>query len=169
MSTAQRVWTPAYVGIGSNLDEPLRQVERAFTALATLPASRLVARSRIYRSRPLGPQDQPDFLNAAAGILTQLGPLALLESLQSLERSLGRATPVVRWGPRRIDLDLLAYGRVEMATERLVLPHPGLCERAFVLYPLADFAPDLDVPGCGFVRDLAARIPPDGIAAIEHP
>ena len=148
---------PAYVALGSNLDDPRAQVERAFNALAELPGTRLVLRSSLYASRPLGPVEQPDFVNAVAGLLTALDPVALLAALKDLEARLGRARPVVRWGPRRIDLDLLVHGTERSDTDALKLPHPGLAERAFVLVPLAEIAPDLVVPGLGRVRDLLAR------------
>jgi 2-amino-4-hydroxy-6-hydroxymethyldihydropteridine diphosphokinase len=147
-------WIPAYVALGSNLDDPVHQVGLAFAALGRLPSTQLVARSALYRSRPLGPVEQPDFVNAAAGLLTQLEPLALLRALKQLEVQLGRTTPVVRWGPRRIDLDLLVHGGSRMATDELHLPHPGIAERAFVLAPLADIAPELVVPQVGRVRQL---------------
>lgn len=151
-------WVPAYVALGSNLDDPRAQVERAMTALAGVPQTRLVLCSSLYRSRPFGPVAQPDFVNAAAGLLTQLDPVALLAELKSLEARLGRERPVVRWGPRRIDLDLLVHGATRSVTPDLELPHPGIAERAFVLRPLAEFAPDLVVPGLGRVRDLLARV-----------
>lgn len=147
-------WIPAYVALGSNLDDPARQVSRAFEALGGLPRSRLVLRSPRYRSRPFGPVEQPDFVNAAAGLLTQLDPPAFLVALKALESELGRATPVVRWGPRRIDLDLLVHGSAQLDGPTLTLPHAGIAERAFVLVPLADIAPDLVVPGRGRVRAL---------------
>jgi 2-amino-4-hydroxy-6-hydroxymethyldihydropteridine diphosphokinase len=156
-------WTPAYIGLGSNLEGPQRQVERAFGALAGLPESLLVARSRLYRSRPLGPQDQPDFVNAAAGLLTRLAPEDLLARLKQLEATLGREQPIRRWGPRVIDFDLLLYGAETRATPILKLPHPGLLERNWVLYPLQEIAPCLWVPGKGRVADLAAAIGTDGI------
>ena len=159
-------WTPAYVALGSNLDDPSAQVGRAFDALATLPDTRLVARSPSYRSAPLGPVSQPDFVNAVAGLLTQLAPRALLDALKSLEAALGREAPVVRWGPRRIDLDLLVHGAARVEEPGLSVPHPGLAERAFVLLPLADVAPDLEVPGLGRVRSLAARVGSQGLARI---
>lgn len=159
-------WTPAYVALGSNLDDPRAQVGRAFDALATLPDTRLVARSPSYRSAPLGPVSQPDFVNAVAGLLTQLAPRALLDALKSLEAALGREAPVVRWGPRRIDLDLLVHGAARVEEPGLSVPHPGLAERAFVLLPLADVAPDLEVPGLGRVRSLAARVGSQGLARI---
>lgn len=160
-------WTPAYVGLGSNLDEPRQQVERGFEALARLPDTLLVARSRRYRSRPLGPQDQPDFVNAAAGLLTRLEPEALLVQLKQLEATLGREQPVRRWGPRVIDFDLLLYGAEVRATPVLTLPHPGLLERNWVLYPLKDIAPSLWVPGQGRAADLADRLGPDGIEPLN--
>ena len=159
-------WTPAYVALGSNLDDPCAQVGRAFDALARLPDTRLVARSPSYRSAPLGPVSQPDFVNAVAGLLTQLAPRALLDALKSLEAALGREAPVVRWGPRRIDLDLLVHGAARVEEPGLSVPHPGLAERAFVLLPLADVAPDLEVPGLGRVRSLAARVGSQGLARI---
>jgi len=151
-------WVPAYVALGSNLDGPRDQVERAMAALGDLPDSRLVLRSSLYRSRPFGPVEQPDFVNAAAGLLTRLDPAGLLAQLKALEAQLGRERPVVRWGPRRIDLDLLVHGGARIAEPDIEVPHPGIPERAFVLVPLAEFAPDLVVPGRGRVRDLLARV-----------
>jgi len=156
-------WLPAYVGVGSNLDDPRRQVERAFDALAQLPHSQLVLRSPLYRTRPLGEVEQPEFVNAAAGLLTQLTPEALLAELRRIERELGREPSRQRWGPRRIDLDLLVLGRETRTGESLTLPHPGIAERDFVLYPLADIAADLTVPGLGTVAALRARVTNRGI------
>lgn len=161
------LWIPAYVAIGSNLDDPRSQVEVAIRELAALDRCRLVARSRLYRTRPLGPQDQPDFINAAAGLLTQLDPRELLRALKQIEAKLGRAQPVVRWGPRRIDLDLLLQGDARIEEADLVVPHAGLPQRNFVLYPLRDIAPDLLVPGQGRIADLAARVGSDGLALLE--
>jgi len=153
-----RRWVPAYVALGSNLDDPPVQVERAMAALAALPDSRLVLRSSLYRTRPFGPVEQPDFVNAAAGLLTRLEPAELLAQLKILEAQLGRARPALRWGPRRIDLDLLVHGGSRIAEPGLEVPHPGIPERAFVLVPLAEFAPDLVVPGLGRVQELLARL-----------
>ncbi len=156
-------WRPAYVALGSNLSDPVRQVQAAFAALAALPETRLVARSGLWRSRPLGPQDQPEFINAAAGLLTTAEPRTLLESLQAVERRLGKTEPPVRWGPRVIDLDLLAVGALEISEPGLQLPHPGLHQRNFVLYPLSEIAADLWVPGLARVCRLRERISPAGI------
>jgi 2-amino-4-hydroxy-6-hydroxymethyldihydropteridine diphosphokinase len=151
-------WLPAYVALGSNLDDPERQVRRALDALASLPRTRLVAASGLYVTRPVGPQDQPDFVNAAAALLTQLDLEALHAALRALEARLGKVAPAVRYGPRRIDLDLLAYADAAHRTDSLTVPHPRLHERAFVLYPLAELAPDLTVPGVGRVGALRARV-----------
>ena len=161
------LWHPAYVALGSNLDEPVTQVRQAFSALSELAGCRLIARSHFYRTQPLGPQDQPEFINAVAGLLTTLTPRALLVELKKLEQTLGRAHPVVRWGPRRIDLDLLVHGAAQISESDLVVPHPGLPERNFVLYPLRDIAPELLVPGQGRVSELAARVEAAGIALLE--
>lgn len=158
---------PAYVALGSNLDEPPRQIAAAFDKLAALEGCRLIARSRLYRSAPLGPQDQPEFVNAAAGLLTTLAPRELLRALKHIEAQLGRAQPVVRWGARRIDLDLLLLDDVRIAEPDLTIPHPGLTRRNFVLYPLRDIAPELLVPGEGRVSVLAARAGSAGLALLE--
>lgn len=162
------VWVPAYVGIGSNLDDPAGQVERAFERLSALVATRLVLKSRRYRSAPLGPQDQPWFVNAVAGLVTRLTPEELLRALKQVEVDMGRTVPRERWGPRRIDLDLLLYGARVVREPGLEIPHPGLTSRAFVLYPLADFAPDVEVPGRGRVGDLVGRVPADGLEPITR-
>jgi 2-amino-4-hydroxy-6-hydroxymethyldihydropteridine diphosphokinase len=159
-------WQPAYIGVGSNLNGPRQQVVAACARLAQLPRSRLVLTSRLYVSRPLGPVAQPDFVNAAAAILTQLAPGALLAELRAIETAMGRPTERVRWGPRVIDLDLLSYGRERCSDAALTLPHPGIVERNFVLYPLAEIAPDLDLPGLGRVAELAARVTSEGLALL---
>lgn len=158
---------PAYVALGSNLDDPPRQIAAAFEQLAALEDCRLVARSKLYRTAPLGPQDQPEFVNAAAGLLTMLAARELLRALQRVEAELGRAQPVVRWGPRRIDLDLLLLDDVRVAEADLTIPHPGLTRRNFVLYPLRDIAPELLVPGEGRIEMLAARAGSAGLALLE--
>ncbi len=156
-------WRPAYVALGSNLSDPRLQVENAFAALAELADARLVARSGLWRSVPLGPADQPEFVNAAAGFVTTQGPRDFLASLQDVERRLGKVEPAVRWGPRVIDLDLVAFADVRADEPDLSLPHPGLHRRNFVLYPLAEIAADLWVPGHGRVRRLRDGVSPEGI------
>jgi len=162
-----RRWRPAYVALGSNLADPAAQVAAALGRLRGIPGTRLIARSRLWASRPLGPQDQPDFVNAVAGLLTQLGARELLGELQALERAMGRTSPVVRWGPRSIDLDLLAMGSDELFEPALRLPHPGVHERDFVLYPLAELAPELWIPGRGRVEALARRVANRGIVPLS--
>lgn len=162
------LWYPAYVGIGSNLDEPASQVRRALAALSGLPQTRLVSQSSLYRSKPLGPAAQPDFVNAVAALLTRLAALDLLHALRSLEAVLGREPPRVRWGPRRIDLDLLMFAGEQSESPELTLPHPGIVQRNFVLYPLLEVAPGLNVPGCGRVAELAARVDPAGIWRLDE-
>jgi len=153
-----RVLVPAYVGLGSNLDEPTVQLRRAFDALGGLPQTRLVATSALYQNPPMGPQEQPDFVNAVAGLLTTLAPTALLAALQAIEERHGRRRDGSRWGPRVLDLDLLLYGDRRLQTEMLILPHPGLAERAFVLWPLCEVAPDLRLPGGARVASLATAL-----------
>jgi len=160
-------WRPAYVGLGSNLGEPPKQVREACERIKALPATRLVLISPLYRSRPLGPIAQPDFVNAVAGILTQLEPRALLDGLRSIEAALGRPPQHEHWGPRVIDLDLLSYARERRMGPELTLPHAGVVERNFVLYPLADIAPSLDLPGLGRVAELAGRLTTEGLMRLE--
>jgi len=142
------------VALGSNLDDPRAQVERGFAALAELAESRLILRSRLYRSSPVGYPDQPDFVNAAAAMLTRLQPRPFLDGLRALERRLGKTPPVVANGPRRIDLDLLIHAEHRIDEPGLIIPHPRMHERAFVLYPLAELAPQLWIPGHGRVARL---------------
>ncbi len=160
------LWTPAYVALGSNLDEPQRQIRQAFDALSAIPESTSIARSRLFRTRPLGPQDQPEFINAAAGMLTRLTARVFLEHLQRIERDMGRQAPTQRWGARRIDLDLIAFGTLRNDEADLQIPHPGVSSRNFVLYPLLDIAPELTIPGRGRVRDLAQLVGSDGIVPL---
>lgn len=160
-------WYPAYVGLGSNLDDPAVQVRHGLAALSRLPGTRVLRQSSLYGSRPLGPVSQPDYVNAVAALLTQLEVTDFFSRLRQLERSLGRTIQHQRWGPRRIDLDLLLFAQLRLENEQLRLPHPGIVERNFVLYPLAEVAPELPVPGCGLVAELAARVSPEGIWRLD--
>jgi 2-amino-4-hydroxy-6-hydroxymethyldihydropteridine diphosphokinase len=157
----------AYVGLGANLDEPADHVRRAFEDLAALSNIHLTARSPLYKSAPLGPADQPDYINAVAALETQLAPLELLAELRDIEAQHGRRRDGVRWGPRVLDLDLLLYGDLVLDTPELTLPHPGLHERAFVLYPLADIAPMLVIPGRGKLRELCAGLQVGRVQRLE--
>ena len=159
-------WQPAWIGVGSNLEDPRAQVLAAIERLGKIPRTRLVVASRLYRSRPFGKADQPEFVNAVAGVLTQLDPMTLFRELKAIEKAMGRPEPHERWGPRIIDLDLLAQGAERRSDAALTLPHPGIVERNFVLYPLADIAPDLDLPGLGRVADLAAAVTAEGLTPL---
>lgn len=162
--TTSRWWTPAYVALGSNLDRPQEQVEQAMRRLAEIPDTRLVRRSRSYRSAPMGPQDQPDFVNAAAGLLTRLDALTLVRALHDIERAMGKRPPEQRWGARLIDLDLLLHGQARSDTAELTLPHPGMLTRNFVIRPLNDIAPDLQLPQGMTVSALARRLGDAGLS-----
>ncbi|MDX2319050.1 MAG: 2-amino-4-hydroxy-6-hydroxymethyldihydropteridine diphosphokinase [Moritella sp.] len=140
-------YTRCYVAIGSNLADPVAQAQEAIVALQTLIQSHLVAVSSLYASKPMGPQEQPDYINAVACIDTCLAPLALLDALQHIENEQGRVRKE-HWGARTLDLDILLYGDDIMSTPRLTVPHYGMKEREFVLYPLAEIAPQLQLP-CG--------------------
>ncbi len=153
----------AYIGIGSNLAHPRQQVQRAVEALKAIPASRLLAVSPWYGSHPVGgPAGQPDYLNGVACLQTRLAPLALLDALQAIEQQQGRVRHT-RWGARTLDLDLLLYGNDIIDSERLSVPHPRLAERAFVLVPLADLAPTLQLPNGCSVASLLGQTATTGL------
>jgi 2-amino-4-hydroxy-6-hydroxymethyldihydropteridine diphosphokinase len=156
-ATAQRV----YIGLGSNLENPRAQVETALRELDQLPESRLIAASSLYQSRPIGPP-QPDYINAVAVLDTALAPLALLDQLQALEQRHERVR-LERWGPRTLDLDLLLYGDRVIDEPRLQVPHPELTKRNFVLYPLAELAPELTLPSGTPLAALLTHVPRDGL------
>jgi 2-amino-4-hydroxy-6-hydroxymethyldihydropteridine diphosphokinase len=160
-------WRPAYVAVGGNLDQPALQVRDAMERLGALPDTRLELRSRLYLTQPMGPQDQPQFVNAAAGLLTRLSARALLDALLDLERVMGR-NRAQRWGPRIIDLDLIWLVGPVLDEPGLTVPHPGVSERNFVLYPLNDIAPTLEIPGHGRVAHLTAQVSGAGISVIEN-
>jgi 2-amino-4-hydroxy-6-hydroxymethyldihydropteridine diphosphokinase len=146
----------AYVGLGSNLERPREQLRAAFSEIERLPETRLVARSPLYRSAPVGNTDQPDFVNAVARLETGLAPERLLAELHAIEALHARRRSVPN-APRTLDLDLLLYGDAQIATPALVVPHPRMHERAFVLAPLAAIDPQANVPGRGRAAELLAR------------
>jgi 2-amino-4-hydroxy-6-hydroxymethyldihydropteridine diphosphokinase len=148
--------TLAYVGVGSNLDEPVQQVERALLELDRLPHSRVVKRSSLYKSAPVGYADQPDFINAVAQLETGISADRLLSELQEIESRHGRQRSFAN-APRSLDLDLLIFGNSELKTKALTLPHPRMHERAFVLKPLLEIAPDVAIPGVGLARDCLKK------------
>ncbi len=151
-------WRPAYIGIGSNLDSPRNQVERAIAALRAIDDTVLVRTSPLYRSAPLDGSEQPDYINAVSALLTCLDADRLFRSLQAIEKAQGRSRGGAKWGPRTLDLDLLVYSSASIDDKDLKVPHPGISERNFVLLPLLDIAPYLQIPGQGSVTGLAAAI-----------
>lgn len=157
----------AYIGLGSNLEEPLAQVTSAFDELAELPQTTLITRSAIYTSHAVGPE-QPDYINAVALLDTQLGPLELLDALQAIEK-IHQRVRIQHWGPRTLDLDLLLYSDQTIDEERLKVPHPYLTQRSFVLYPLADITPNLHLPDGTSLADLLSHCPADGLMRLPSP
>ncbi len=157
----------ACIALGANIGEPLHQIESAIAALAALPDTCLVARSSLYRSAPVGYADQPDFLNAVAVVETLLTPQALLDALLAIERAHGRVRDFPN-APRTLDLDIVLYGDVVMHEPGLTIPHARMLERAFVMVPLAEVAPDAIVPGHGRIGDLAAQVDAASIAQLQR-
>lgn len=158
------------MGLGSNLDEPALQLERAIRALSASKGVELVAQSYFYSNPPMGPPGQPDFVNAAVELRTSLGPHALLSTLLALEQQLGRTRDgLVRWGPRVIDLDLLLYDQAQLRDDKLQLPHPGIAQRAFVLLPLSDLLPpDFNIPGMGRLAQLLNGVTVNQLKRLDY-
>jgi len=157
----------AYIGIGSNLGDPLEQVLAAIDELGAMPRCRLVKRSALYTSAAMGPKDQPDYVNAVSLVETSLEPTELLGRLQAIERRYGRVRDSLRWGPRTLDLDLLVFGEIRLDTPELVLPHPGAHERCFVLRPLADLGKEIRIPGHGTVGEMLTRCDCGGVVRLD--
>lgn len=156
----------AFIGLGSNLDDPRAQVEQALAELAQLPNTRLTGQSPLFQSTAVGPGEQPDYINAVARVVTQLDALTLLDELQALEQAHQRVR-LERWGPRTLDLDLLLFDGQVIDHPRLQVPHPYLTQRNFVLYPLAAIDPQLVLP-CGTrLAALLAQTPADGLRVIN--
>lgn len=166
MNAATGATVTAYVGIGANLEDPIRQVRTAIEEIAALPDCSLQQSSSLYRTSPMGPADQPDYINAVVAVVTGRAPLALLASLQGIERTHGRVRVGERWGPRTLDLDLLLYDELQYQDAQLTVPHAGLADRAFVLVPLHEIAPALMIPGKGALAELLSRVDPAGIARL---
>jgi 2-amino-4-hydroxy-6-hydroxymethyldihydropteridine diphosphokinase len=155
-----------FIGLGANLHEPLQQLHTAALALSQIPDTQLVAMSSLYGSKPMGPQDQPDYVNAVAQLTTSLAPHQLLDALQHIEQQHGRTRKAERWGPRTLDLDILLFGEQILHDERLTVPHYGMHLREFVLYPLAEIAPELEVPVHGPLASLLAKVPLNGLTVL---
>lgn len=156
-----------YIGIGSNLEQPIAQVEQAIQDMGALPDTRVLRSSPWYGSKAVGPGEQPDYVNGVAELETSLAPLVLLEHLQGIERHHGRLRKE-RWGPRTLDLDILLYGNLQLDTPTLKIPHPDIDWRNFVLYPLADLVPDICFPNGITLGTLVSRCTSDGLWRLEH-
>ena len=150
--------TLAYIAIGSNLASPLEQVNAAITALGEIPHSQIVARSAFYRTPPLGPQDQPDYLNAAVALDTTLDADTLLDHTQRIELAQGRVRKAERWGPRSLDLDIMLFGDEVINTPRLTVPHYDMHNRGFMLWPLFEIAPEQRFPDGTALRAVLANL-----------
>lgn len=152
-----------YIGLGSNLAQPEKQIQAAYTSLAALPDTNLINASSLYRSQPMGPQDQPDYVNAVVLIETRLSPDNLLQHTQLIEHQQGRIRKANRWGPRTLDLDMLLYGSQQIDSEHLTVPHSGMTQREFVLYPLFEITPELTLPSGEKLSDLVQACPINGL------
>ena len=164
--SARPHWYPVYVGLGSNLQMPAQRIETAVELLDDIARTRLVATSSLYRSAPFGGIEQPDFVNAAASLLTQLSPSDLLAELKNIETRQGRERDDQRWGPRVLDLDLLVHGSAVIDSPGITIPHPGIAERNFVLLPLLEIAPELVIPGLGRVAAIPINLDEPSISRI---
>lgn len=156
-----------YIGIGSNLAEPRKQVELAVSRLGAIENSWLRAISPFYRSAPMGQPGQADYINAVAYLVTELSAEQLLDALQAIELAQGRVRDGTRWGPRTLDLDILLYNAEFIRTTRLTVPHPEIVNRAFVLEPLYAIAPKLSVPGFGAVAELRLAVDRSGVELLD--
>ena len=157
----------AYIGLGSNLSDPRVQVINAAKELGNISASNVIALSALYLSKPMGPQDQDDYINAVVALETSLSALELLDALQGIENSAGRVRKDNRWGARILDCDILLYGNESIENERLTVPHYGMRVREFVLLPLAEIAPSLHLPDGSLVSLLASKISSNGIVKLS--
>ncbi|ATC95772.1 2-amino-4-hydroxy-6-hydroxymethyldihydropteridine diphosphokinase [Pseudoalteromonas tunicata] len=157
-----------YLGLGANLNQPVQQLEQAVAALGALVGKDNIVVSRFYSSKPMGPQDQPDYVNAVAKITTLLAPLALLDQTQKIELDCGRVRKEERWGPRTLDIDILLYDNEIINNERLTVPHYGLELREFVLYPLAELDTDLILPNGKPIAALLNLVPLNGLTPITR-
>lgn len=157
----------AFIGLGSNLEDPQQQILNAFDHLGKIPNTQLINRSSLYRSTAIGPGEQPDYTNAVAELHTELEPEALLDQLQQIENRQGRVRGDIRWTARTLDLDLLLFNNATIGTARLSVPHPLLAERNFVLYPLHEIAPTLTLPNGDTLAALLRRVAPAGLSRLD--
>jgi 2-amino-4-hydroxy-6-hydroxymethyldihydropteridine diphosphokinase len=157
-----------YLGLGANLDNPLRQLQAAVQAISVHPALKLHRCSSFYASKPMGPQDQPDYVNAVVCVRSDLAPLPLLDTLQGIENEAGRVREQ-RWGPRTLDIDILLVDDQVIDSPRLQVPHPGITSREFVLHPLCEIAPGATLPDGRGLSTLKASLPANGLHKIAPP
>jgi 2-amino-4-hydroxy-6-hydroxymethyldihydropteridine diphosphokinase len=156
-----------YIGLGSNLENPAEKIKQARIFIAEQSQMSELKFSALYSSPPMGPKDQPDYVNAVMCIQTDLTAIELLAALQNIENDFGRDRKVERWGARTLDLDILLYGSQQVDLPNLKIPHIGLSERAFVLYPLQEIVPaDFLIPGKGMLSSLVSKCPLDGLEKI---
>lgn len=169
ISAATTLPTLCYLGLGANLHQPLVQLQQAVLALASLEHCQLQSVSSLYGSKPMGPQDQPDYVNAVAALTTTLSAEQLLDQLQKIELEQGRQRKDERWGPRTLDLDILLFGNQKIDSERLTVPHYGMHVREFVLYPLFELAPELHLPDGTILSQFVTTVPKNGLVVLAPP
>ncbi|MAJ91417.1 MAG: 2-amino-4-hydroxy-6-hydroxymethyldihydropteridine diphosphokinase [Legionellales bacterium] len=158
--------TIAYIGLGSNMNSPVKQIKSAITSIEEIISTKIIGMSSLYKSKPVGPQNQDDYINAVIKIETKLVPYQLLECLHDIEEKHGRIRKE-HWGPRILDLDILIFGNEIMVDEKLTIPHPEIENRSFVLAPLIEIDPDCIIPKKGLASDLLATIGKDNIVQIQ--
>lgn len=159
--------TEAYIGLGANVGDPVAQIRTALEDLQSLPDTTRMSHSSLYRTAPVGPQDQPQFINAVACLETGLSAITLLRHMQDIENRHGRRRDGQRWGPRVLDLDLLLFGDERIREPELIVPHPEMTRRGFVLYPLVEIAPDIHIPGHGLAAERLNEVDHTGIERME--
>ena len=157
-----------YIGLGANLNQPDEQIIRALEAIAKLADSALLNHSSLYSSKPLGPQQQPDYVNAVAVLQTDLQPQELLEQLQKIELEQGRQRKAERWGPRSLDLDIILFGNRKIQTASLTIPHYHFHTREFVLYPLSEIVPELVLPDGRPLNEVIKTVSRNGLSILQH-
>lgn len=159
--------TTAYIGLGSNLSEPIHQIQNAIKQIKKIAQSKVVSVSSLYLSKPMGPQDQDDYINAVLALETSLNAIELLDSLQAIENEAGRVRKENRWGARVLDLDIILFGDEIIQTDRLTVPHYGMNEREFVIIPLAEITPTLILPNGHKIQEISQTIPKNSMVRLS--
>jgi 2-amino-4-hydroxy-6-hydroxymethyldihydropteridine diphosphokinase len=158
----------AFIGVGSNLNDPVTQVRSALMAMVRASDWKVESQSSLYTSPPMGPVDQPNYVNAVIRLSTKLDCRELLGRLQDIETAYGRVPSDIHWGPRVLDLDILLFGEIEIHAADLTVPHPGILQRSFVVVPLAEIAPDCILPNGITASDMAERLTHDDLQRIDN-